>query len=74
MSWPPAAGQRVYDSCQKVGEGAEVVLELVREGEVDLGELLSEIEALEKLVLIALEHRGVDELLYVLSGNLYELS
>ena len=44
-----------------------MVLELIGEREVNLGEGLSEIEALEEGVLVALQHRGVDELLDVLA-------
>ena len=69
-----AAGKRVDYSRKKVSEGPQVVLELVREREVNVREGLSAIKALEKLVLIALEHRGVDELLDVLPGNLNEAS
>ena len=47
-----------------------MVLELVREREVNLGEGLSEIEALEEGVLVALQHRGVNELPDVLPGNI----
>lgn len=49
-----------------------MVLQLIRERKVDLRERLSEIEALEERVLIALQHRGIDELLDVFSGNLDE--
>ena len=62
-----AAGQRVYHGREEVREGTEVVLKLVREREVNLREGLPEIEALEELVLVALQHRGVDELLNVLA-------
>ena len=47
-----------------------MALELIGEREINLRERLSEIKALEELILIALQHRGVDELLDILSGNI----
>jgi len=49
-----------------------VVLKLVREREVDLRQRLPEIKAHEEGVLIALQHRWIYELLYILPGNLDE--
>jgi len=49
-----------------------VVLKLIRKREVDLRQRLPEIKALEQGVLVALQHRGVDELLDVLPRYLDE--